>query len=367
MTIKRTAIYFSSGYSIGQCCKDILSRVTLRKEPLNITYFLDAPTEEVFETSDDILRKTTREYFSKNSFIPAITTVPQPPLDANLVAEVTYLEDDAKVTSHGDYLIVEQGKEKELITDGLRYHGKGDTGVHAEKIFSRLKEIFSKEGFAVNDIVRQWNYIQDITAYTNGKQNYQLFNDARSTFYSGANWSDGYPAATGIGCDAGVVTVTVHAVIGNHGIPIDNPLQIPAHRYSTDVLDKGENAIRTTPKFERARMCGDVVFVSGTSAIKGESSEISIDPSVQADSAMDVLGGLLSPSNLYGKAFSFENLRVYVKRPEDYKAIRRIVGRNYPGIPTIYLSAGVCRPELLLELEGIGHCQEVLEPVPVLD
>lgn len=93
---------------------------------------------------------------------------------------------------------------------------------------------------------------------------------------------DGYPAATGIGCDSGGVMVIVYAVKGFDGanLPLDNPLQVPAHRYSGRVLASGKEAVRTTPKFERVRLLGDVVFVSGTAAIKGEDSEFSEDTRV---------------------------------------------------------------------------------------
>lgn len=111
---------------------------------------------------------------------------------------------------------------------------------------------------------------------------------------------DGYPAATGIGCDSGGVMVIVYAVKGFDGanLPLDNPLQVPAHRYSGRVLASGKEAVRTTPKFERGRLLGDVVFVSGTAAIKGEDSEFSEDTRVQALGAIDVVEHLVAPSNI---------------------------------------------------------------------
>ena len=82
--------------------------------------------------------------------------------------------------------------------------------------------------------------------------------------------------------------VIVYAVKGFDGanLPLDNPLQVPAHRYSGRVLASGKEAVRTTPKFERVRLLGDVVFVSGTAAIKGEDSEFSEDTRVQALGSM---------------------------------------------------------------------------------
>ena len=215
------------------------------------------------------------------------------------------------------------------------------------------------ESFAVSDIVRQWNYISHITAVNDGIQNYQLFNDARSDFYETTEWSNGYPAATGIGCDSGGVMVVVYAIKGFKGVgkPIDNPLQIPAHKYSGKVLASGKEVVRTTPKFERGRLLGNVVFVSGTAAIKGENSEFSDDARVQAKEAIDVVEHLVEPSNISKDCvnFRFDLLRVYVRRPQDMEVIQNIFKAHFRDIPTHFLIADICRPELLLELEGIGH------------
>lgn len=68
--------------------------------------------------------------------------------------------------------------------------------------------------------------------------------------------------------------VSVYAVKGFDGVskPVDNPLQIPAHRYSEKVLASGKESVRTTPKFERGRLLGNVMFVSGTAAIRGKAA-----------------------------------------------------------------------------------------------
>lgn len=233
-------------------------------------------------------------------------------------------------------------------------------------MFGRLRNILESESFAVSDIVRQWNYISHITAVNDGIQNYQLFNDARSDFYETTEWSNGYPAATGIGCDSGGVMVVVYAIKGFKGVgkPIDNPLQIPAHKYSGEVLASGKEAVRTTPKFERGRLLGNIVFVSGTAAIKGENSEFSDDARVQAKEAIDVVEHLVAPSNISKDCvnFRFDLLRIYVRRPQDIEVIQNIFKAHFRDIPTHFLIADICRPELLLELEGVGRALPFLKP-----
>ena len=67
----------------------------------------------------------------------------------------------------------------------------------------RLLGMLRREGFPLNSIIRQWNYIERITAFDGQDQHYQAFNNARSGFYSKTEWTNGYPAATGIGANLG--------------------------------------------------------------------------------------------------------------------------------------------------------------------
>ena len=195
-----------------------------------------------------------------------------------------------------------------------------------------------------------------------GSQNYQEFNDARSIFYSCDNWENGYPAATGIGTSAGGVVVEICAIKGEPcaNLPIDNPLQIAAHNYSQKVLDGKviENLNeRTTPKFERARLLGNTVLISGTAAIKGECSNYSTNAVEQAAETMEIMDRLTSKENIpvENNGSSYDLLRVYVKHEQDIPAICDYMQSHYPAAMKHYLVADVCRPELLIEIEGVAH------------
>ena len=72
--------------------------------------------------------------------------------------------------------------------------------------FRLLGDVLRREGFPLNSIIRQWNYIERITAFDGPDQHYQAFNNARSDFYSKTEWANGYPAATGIGANLGGLT-----------------------------------------------------------------------------------------------------------------------------------------------------------------
>lgn len=356
MTEKFTGIITSSvDGALEEQCRDILGRIDNEYTVISIVYFYAAADTDAYLLNDRILHSVTAAVFPE---CPLVSCVAQRPMSGRLVAEVAYLKESAVIERHEDYSVLRSEGCVELLTCGIHFPLAGDIGEQSVKVFDRIGNILESESFKVSDIVRQWNYIDHITTVDDGIQNYQLFNDARSDFYSSADWSNGYPAATGIGCDAGGVTVAVYAVKGFKGAdrPIDNPLQIPAHKYSGKVLASGKEVVRTTPKFERGRLLGNIVFISGTAAIKGENSEFSDDARVQAKEAIDVVEHLVEPSNISKECsgFRFDLMRVYVRRPQDMETVRDVFSAHFGNIPIHFLTADICRPELLLELEGIG-------------
>lgn len=349
--------------TLAERCRDILGQVGEGRIALSVVFFIDASSEESFAAGEKVILEECRSFFGKA--MPMVTCIAQKPLGATLTSEALFLSGDGTVEYNDDYLVIRNGRQKELISKGIRFLSEGDSGSQAKAVFSRIGDILDSEGFEIDEIVRQWNYIEGITQVNDGIQNYQMFNDARSAFYSRSDWPGGYPAATGIGCSAGGVAVSVYAVKGALRLshPIDNPLQVPAHKYSGKVLVAGKEALKTTPKFERARLLGDTVLISGTAAIKGENSELFSDPSLQTKSAIEVVESLVAPDNIHSgnKRFRFGSLRVYIKREEDAEAIISTLKGHWDTVPTHFMIADICRPELLLEIEGSGSVSRFLE------
>lgn len=175
-----------------------------------------------------------------------------------------------------------------------------------------LECILNREKFPVGSIVRQWNYIDGITAFdNNGDQHYQMFNNARSEFYLSDTWKNGYPAATGIGTRGGGVIVDIDAAMAKEVsfsiLPIDNELQVAAYSYSGSVLEKADTG-KTTPKFERAKslQTGDccMMYLSGTAAIRGEVSLAEADVVAQLRITLENIRHLIGD-------VSMKLLRVY--------------------------------------------------------
>ncbi|MBR5861367.1 MAG: hypothetical protein IKY71_08485 [Bacteroidaceae bacterium] len=306
--------------------------------------------------------KVATEIFGEQ--IPLTSYIAQKTLHGGVTIEATYIAcSDAIVEYHRNYRLITVKGCTELMTGGIvpRFDG-GTTFEQSKDIFEGIAKMLGSNGFKPSDIYRQWNYIPGITVLNDGSQNYQEFNDARSIFYGSDKWTGGYPAATGIGTSAGGVVVEICAIKGEKcaNLPIDNPLQIAAHNYSQQVLDGKvieQLNERTTPKFERARLLGDTVLISGTAAIKGECSNYSTDAVEQAAETMEIMDRLTSKENIpvENNGSQYDLLRVYVKRENDIPAVCEYMQSHYPAAKKHYLVADVCRPELLIEIEGVAH------------
>lgn len=361
MIRKEYNIYRSEAASFDEALSELLAAmVGAEREIVRIVLF-GAPKDNVeYGEQRTLFEQRCRTHFGE--YVPMLSYVAQAPLRYSLAAEVTTIsrEDAKHIVRHGDYITLGD----EILSAGIYAPLEKNVAQQAEQIFARVAEILSAEGVSISDIVRQWNYIERITHMADEGQHYQLFNDARSHFYQGCQWHNGYPAATGIGTQAGGVTVLFDAVksSASHSKAVDNPLQVSAHAYSQQVLINNTEAHKTTPKFERARyMCGEdaSVYISGTAAIRGEES-CSEDAVGQTRLTMENIDYLISEENLVKSGvaepekMAYASLRAYLKYREDLEQVVEWMDGNYPAVDVLYLWADICREELLIEIEGIA-------------
>ena len=335
--------------------------------PVRMVIF-DAPVDnKEYVTRFACIKEAVKELFKEKQ--PSVSYVAQPPQTMGLVMEVHEVQ--LTEQDHIEYRILEDLPYITIEREGCkRLFLSGVTGdvlrqnirEQSHGVFSRIAGVLETEGMPVSSIIRQWNYIEKITACdATGHQHYQDFNDARSLFYNGVEWITGYPAATGIGTQWGGIMIDVDALLCKDGsvrvLGVDNPLQIAAHAYSQNVLLGEKDAAlpqKTTPKFERAKA------VSGTAAIRGEQSLEGVGIEQQTLTTLENIEYLVSRDNLNRSGIpATENatlitFRVYVKRWEDMEKAKQVVTERYPDLPAIYTLTDVCRSELLIEIEGMG-------------
>lgn len=342
--------------------QEILQQVAAEENytPIRVVFFTSVTDPAEYTTQRERIKHACRDIFGASA--PLMALVAQPPLENSLLAEVTYVDGFDQITYNDDYIILD---DNYLYSGGLYSSMEKSIEGQADDIFAHLGQILNDEGFAINDIVRQWNYIEHITHISPQGQNYQQFNDSRSRFYGLTTWPNGYPAATGIGASGGGILILVDAIRDSASCSrmLNNPLQQSAHTYSQQVLIEGRTVNKTTPKFERARWVGDshsgMIYISGTAAIRGEES-LREDVVQQCIMTLENIEHLISPDNQqqhgvrWTAQYEYELLRIYVKRREDWSQVKHWLQENCKCNNIIPVAADVCRTELLIEIGGIA-------------
>ncbi len=352
---------------LAGAAREMLDKLPKKERVLRVVFFGDPADNAAYLRDAAELKRTVGEWGGAET--PVVSYVAQKPLGGeSLIMEATTTNrvKGVEVRYCDNYIVFDDGSSRELIMGGvLPGDIFADTYTQAADVFGRIYSVMMREGFALSAIVRQWNYVENITTMTGARQNYQMFNDARSEFYAKGCWGGGFPAATGIGTSAGGVMVELNAVAGVtiESVALDNPLQVAAHCYSKQVL-VGDGAAKTagpsTPKFERGRMLSEggsssLIYISGTAAIRGEHSLAGEDMESQTRATMENIEALVSGENTgrSGK-IDYRMLRVYIKYPEQVEASRKYMEKAYPRVPTFYIHADICRDELLMEIEGVA-------------
>jgi enamine deaminase RidA (YjgF/YER057c/UK114 family) len=247
-------------------------------------------------------------------------------------------------------------------------HSNMHVGIHeqAHETFNILVEILQKEGLSLSDIVRQWNYIPGILSMENlqGKslQHYQAFNEVRKHWYSQQLFTNGYPAATGIGVETGPFSIDFIAMTSNPSLKktgLYNPKQVNAYQYAQQHLvgEALHGKYKNPPLFERAKLLSmpkkSLVFVSGTAAILGQETVGLGDVCKQTEISINNMMELISPIVTHtNQPFRFNYVRVYIKEAAYRDAIKSVCDNHFPDTPTSFVLAEVCRDNLLMEIEG---------------
>ena len=233
-----------------------LQKINSGKKIFKLNFFVDTASNEDYDALKVQVLREVDQNFDAN-FIMAI--IAQRPLTYQIIVEAFYYDPAAwKKTniSEGENsaALFDNGSTRFLIGK-VSSNSNSLCQQDSELAFSVLKSFLEKEKFKTRNIIRQWNYLENILGYDGDQQRYQAFNNVRSKFYGQAFDQNGYPAATGIGMNCGGVIIEFIAVQSENVVskPIDNPGQISAHKYSDEVLIGEECGLKTTPKFERAR------------------------------------------------------------------------------------------------------------------
>jgi len=310
--------------------------------------------------------------------LPATIYIPQPPCEGKL------LEIEALGVGGTGPVEIQRYSEQMVISrhDGVTWGhvvnispDTAATGTYERSLdmFQRAGQCLAARGFSYDQVVRTWLYLGDIVGREGDTQRYKELNRARTDFYADISFgadltSPGwnrpvYPASTGIGTEGHDVVMSGMALASDRRdlvlLPLENPQQ-------TSAFDYGHQFGSESPKFARAMavVTGKLatIFVSGTASITRSETQFIGDVEGQTRQTLDNIAALIGEDNfrqhgMAGLGATLEDLglaRVYIKRQEDYEKARAICQARFGDLPTVYAVADVCRPELLVEIEGIA-------------
>lgn len=351
---------------LEQCLRQLQGERIEGHHLVKINIFFDSPDYNSSEELRHRLESIITGFFGNHC--PAFNITAHPPqapcklsLEAGFVREGVFDFKSKSFDLH-HYVTATCGPLKVLWASGF---GNGlfpdDPYSAAEAAFDQMRRLLETEEMSFNNIVRQWNFIGEITQITENGENYHIFNKVRSRQYGKYRTVPGFPAATGIGMKFGGISLDCIAVITGDDhkvIPVNNPDQVKPYEYGRVVL-KGVQV----PQFERAVLfSGDkdsTLFISGTASILGQDTIGADDIEKQTIITIENIMKLVEAShhhNIDGSPLcDLSNLillRVYVKRQSDFEKVKKICNSYFIGAPAVYIEADVCRENLLVEIEA---------------
>jgi enamine deaminase RidA (YjgF/YER057c/UK114 family) len=308
--------------------------------------------------------------------LPPTTYLRQAPCDGSLLAieawgeagvHIDRLAEGLLVASHDDISWVHCAQVGFQTTSDRVY----DRSLSA---FRALRSLLGRAGVGFRQVLRTWLYLGDIVGREGEVVRYTELNRARTDFFNGMVFLPGrlppghqgravYPASTGIGTRGRDVQMSCVALATDRddvrAVPLENPRQTSAYDYAARYSPK-------SPKFSRGLALAHdrhaTLFISGTASITRSETRHVGDPEAQTHEILDNIEALIAADNLArhglpGLGATLDNLarvRVYVKRPEHYAWVRAVCAARLGDVPAVFTIADVCRPDLLVEIEGIA-------------
>lgn len=334
------------------------------------------------ESDMDECRRIINDFYGPE--LPATSYIGQPPCGGKLISiealGVGRKPGDVKILRLSNNVVIAGHNDINWVhcahitpdTPALRVYGR------ALSCFRQMNEELASCGVGFDQVIRTWLYLGDITGPEGDLQRYQELNRARTDFFRNTSFFKGrlpegdhrevYPASTGIGTSDREVQMSCMALDTSRSdikiLPLENPLQTSAFKYSAVYSPE-------SPKFARALavIAGEfaTIFVSGTASITNSETLHDGDAVGQTIQTLANIQALISEENFRGHGMpgygtGLRNLalvRVYIKRQEDYEGVRRVCQEMLGELPTVYAIADVCRPDLLVEIEGVAFARKL--------
>ena len=317
-----------------------------------------APTTAVFRRIflSDVLNQASlvRESAIFDDSV-AISIVQQRPLRGAKVALLAYhIESPEGLTKRRlspRHLLVEKAGKRHLWSTRL-CSGDAERSLSAESqtrsVFDELIHTLGQQGASLRDhCLRTWIYMKDVDIFYRG-----MVDSRRALFAEqGLTGATHFIASTGIE-GAGAHRYDVVAMDAYSNVDVE-PKQVS---YLND-FDKLCATKDYNVTFERATRVAYAdrahIFISGTASIDTAGEVVHLgDTGRQLDRALENVEALLSAGS--ASLADMTHLIVYLRDPSDLALVEGRLRERFAELPLIVVQGAVCRPEWLVEVEGVA-------------
>jgi len=229
---------------------------------------------------------------------------------------------------------------------------ENDLTACAENLYTRLFSLLETTGHP--HLLRIYNYIPRILAPENKaretEERYRQFNTGRhAAFARFAHAHHAAPAASALGTQGEHVQLYFLAA-KTPGLPLENPRQVSAYHYP-------DQYGKCPPIFARANLVGTpdapLLLISGTASIVNHASQHEHDLQAQTLETLTNIDALISACRPHGyRPAEAPAYKIYCRPDIDPTAVQAALA-NRPATSKTWLTAEVCRKELLVEMEAV--------------
>lgn len=285
----------------------------------------------------------------------AVSIIQQPPLPGSKISMLAYhLESEAPITKKrlsNKHIVLEKNGLRHLWSTRLCAsddNGSFSAEDQTRQVFDDLIGTLKDQGGTLReDCVRTWIYLKDVDVF------YQGMVDSRRELFArhGMNGDSHYIASTGIeGACAhrhDLVAMDAYSVVG---------LESQQISYLND-FDRLNPTQDYNVTFERGTRVAYAdrshLFISGTASIDRNGEVVHAGNVIrQLDRALDNVDALLMSGGANLEDLNY--LIVYLRDATDYARVKNYLDFHMPELPVFIVEGAVCRPEWLVEVEGVG-------------
>jgi len=289
---------------------------------------------------------------------PVLTTpempyawIDMPVVEGTPVYETWTSEQSVVRETTGDII---SARDPDFVVGCLHVNADHDTEDAARSAYNHIFSFIDGRGYP--HLLRVWNYLPHINAGVADLDRYRRFCVGRHEAFTanGRVIGENAPAASALGTRSGPLIIFFLAA-KQAGRRVENPRQVSAYNYPQQYGPR-------SPTFSRGMSARSadtpMLFISGTASIIGYETVHAGDVDEQARETVANLLAVIGEARVNAGVSAPANaqlwFKAYVRKPQYIAAIRDRLEHAFGSRPhVVYLHADICRPDLLLEVEGL--------------